>query len=109
MAAVVDAEKPLVKATYRLEGDWLLPLVSYEIISSALEGARVTNYPNLNAIMNQFSAGNQQVQQQLAAYVHAAVRPGLDYLNNVLSNTLKHAIDIFKVVRFFNPRKVVQM
>ena len=109
MAAVVDAGEPLVKATYRLEGDGPLSLECYEIISSALEGARVANYPNLNAITNQLSAGNQQVRQQLTAYAQAAVRPGLDYLNHVFSDTLKHAMDIFKVARFFNPHKVVQM
>ena len=37
------------------------------------------------------------------------MRPGLDYLNHVFSDTLKHAMDIFKVARFFNPHKVVQM
>ena len=58
MAAVVDAGEPLVKATYRLEGGGPLSLKCYEIIFSALEGARVANFPNLNAITYQLSAGN---------------------------------------------------
>ncbi len=98
MAAVVDAGEPIVKATYKLEGDGPLALECYEIISTVLEGVRVTNYPNLESVARHLSNGNQQVRQQLTAYAHAAVGPGLDYLVHVFIDTLKLTMDIFKVV-----------
>ncbi len=109
MAVVVDAGEPVVKATYRLEGDGPLALECYEIISTTLEAVRVANYPNVECVARQLSAGNQQVHRQLVDYARAAVRPGLDYLVGIFSGTLKSAVDIFKVARFFSPHKVIQL
>ncbi len=50
MAVVVDAGEPVVKATYRLEGDGPLALECYEIISTTIEGVRVANYPNVECV-----------------------------------------------------------
>ena len=109
MAAVVDAGEPLVKATYRLDGDGPIALECYEIVSSVIEGVRVAHYPNVEAIVRKLSAGNHQVQQQLTGYAHAALKPGLDYLHRVFSDILKPTMGIFKVAKLFRPHKVVHM
>ncbi len=49
------------------------------------------------------------MHQQLIAYARAAVSPGLDYLVGIVSVTLKPAMDIFKVARFFSPHKMIQL
>ena len=50
MVVVVDAGEPLEKATYGLNTAGPLA-IEYEIISSAIEGEWVANYPNLEAIV----------------------------------------------------------
>ncbi len=109
MAAVVDAGEPVVKATYRLEGDGPLALECYEIISITMESVWVANYPNVESVARNVSGGNQQVQQQLVAYTSDAVQPGLDYLVSIFTGTLKPAMDKFKVAKFFSPYKVIQL
>lgn len=47
LAAVVDAGKPFVQATYNLEGDGCLAFTCYEIITAAVNMA---HYPNVMAL-----------------------------------------------------------
>ena len=75
-------------------------------LSPFIEGVRVANYPSVEAIV---SAGNNQVQQQLTGHARAALKPGLDYLHRVFSDSFKPAMDIFKVARLLSPHKVVHI
>ena len=46
-AAIVDAGKQFVQATYKLEGDGALVFQSYEIISALSTSVIMENYPTV--------------------------------------------------------------
>ena len=60
LAAVVDAGKCLVQATYKLEGDGPLALECYEIIQTVLASIQTGHYPNLEAICRMLSGSDQE-------------------------------------------------
>ena len=49
-AAIVDAGKQFVQATYKLEGDGPLVFQVYEIISALSTSITMENYPNVQAV-----------------------------------------------------------
>ena len=51
MAAVVDAGKEFVKATYNLEGDGALVLECYEQVQAVFASIHVSHYPTVDAII----------------------------------------------------------
>ena len=51
LAAVVDAGKPFVEATYKLESDGPVVLECYDIISSLNVAIKMENYPFVQAIV----------------------------------------------------------
>ena len=50
-----------------------------------------------------------EAEQQLMAYAFSCVNPGIQYLTDTLSSTLKDALEIFKAARLFSPHKVQKM
>jgi len=48
---IVDAGKPFVQATYKLEGDNILAFRCYEIISALNTSVVMENYPNVQAVV----------------------------------------------------------
>ena len=109
LASVVDAGEPLVKATYKLEGDGPLAFVSYELVSVVLASIQTAHFPYLAAVAKQLSGGDSEAEEKLIAYGRACVTPGLQYILDIFSNTLKNAIEVFKASRFFNPQKIQDM
>ena len=109
LASVVDAGESLVKATYKLEGDGPLAFHAYELVNTVMASIQTAHFPNLVALATQMSGGVIDSQKQLVAYGQACVDPGLKYLLNIFSETLKPALDVFKACRFFSPHKVREM
>lgn len=88
LAAVVDAGEAFVKATYNLEGDGLLVLTCFEVLSTLTAGIQVGHYPNVQAIAQALSGGSPAVLQHWVDYAKACVRPGLQYFLDKFSQDL---------------------
>ena len=58
LAMTVDGMEPLVKATYALEGDGVLYLVAYEIISALRSHIVASHHPNVTAVAKHLANGN---------------------------------------------------
>jgi len=57
LAAIVDAGKPFVQATYKLEGDGILAFQYYKIISALNTSVVMENYPNIQAVVKSIAKG----------------------------------------------------
>lgn len=68
LAITVDVGEPLVKATYRLEGDGPLLFSTYEEIATLKAGISTAHYPNTNAVATKLSSGRIVLKQQLVDY-----------------------------------------
>ena len=66
-SVIVDAGAPLVKATYRLEGDGPLALHCFEVLNTVTLSIQHAYYPITTAIAQKLAAGNHQSFQQLMA------------------------------------------
>ncbi len=64
LAVVVDAGEPIVKATYRLEGDGPLALTAYEEISTLRNTISIQHYPNVDAVAKNLSTLEKNVLKQ---------------------------------------------
>ena len=69
LAITVDAMRPFVNATYKLEGDGALSLIVYEQLSMLYASISTQHYPNVVAVTIEESSGNASHEQKLAAYV----------------------------------------
>ena len=109
LAITVDAMEPFVKATYVLEGDGALALVTYEHLSALFSATSNEHYPNVNAIAKELSGGDAVREQQLVAYAKACVEPAYSYFRTKFNENLKPAVDAFKAARFFSPSKCSEL
>ena len=69
LAITVDAMRPFVNATYKLEGDSALSLIVYEQLSMLYASISTQHYPNVVAVTREEASGNASHEQQLSAYV----------------------------------------
>ena len=78
-AAIVDAGKQFVQATYKLEGDGPLVFQVYEIISALSTCTSITmeNYPNVQAVVKNISWSTKQ-QLEWRKYARQCIKPALD-------------------------------
>ena len=109
LASVVDCAHPIVKATYRLEGDGPLIFQAYEEIATVREAVRSAHYPSLLAVTQQIANGDSNLQQCLQTYGRECVRPGLEYFETKFGNDLSPPVSVFKAARLFSPIKVHEM
>ena len=79
LAVMIDAAMPFVKATYNLEGDGPFSLTCYETISALNAAVRQANYPNLQALARDLSAGDPNKEEELSQYAKSCVEPGITY------------------------------
>ena len=102
LAAAIDAGEGMVKATYLLERDGPIILQSFELVNSILQSFKTLHYLNVKAVCRQLcqmSTSSSEAEQQLMAYAFSCVNPGIQYLTDTLSSTLKDALEIFKAAR----------
>ena len=76
LAVIVDARKPFVEATYKLEGDSILALECYEIISSLGVSVKMENYPNVHVSI---ADGKTDIQLKWMRHAISFIKPALDY------------------------------
>ena len=79
LAVTIDAGRPFVQATYRLEGDGPLALVCFEELDKLLQAIRVAHYPNVTRI-SQLLAQGQPHMTQAAQYASSCVHAARFYL-----------------------------
>ena len=81
LAAVIDAGRPLVHATYVLEGDGPLLLSCYEEISKVSASFSSAYYPNVNAVARQtaLESSNPGFEQTLIDYAKKCIQPARKY------------------------------
>ena len=107
LAAVIDAGKPFVQATYKLEGDGPVAVECYEIISSLSVSIRMENYPNVQGVVKSIAKGKTDVQQRWMRFVNACIKPALDYYKEHLKADLMNIpMKAFKAARLFSPHIV---
>jgi len=101
----VDATEPLVKATYKLEGDGPLSLVAYQQLSILFASVSSQHYSNVAAVVKAEANGNASHEQQLLDHSKACVQPAYDYFNLEFNNDLKPVLNASKAARLFSPFK----
>jgi len=74
-AAIVDAGKQFVQATYKLEGDGPLVFQVYEIISALNTSVTMENY---QAVVKNISRSTEQ-QLKWRKYARQCIKPALHY------------------------------
>ena len=114
LAAVIDAGRPLVQATYVLEGDGPLLLQCYEEVSKVSASFSTGYYPNVNAVAQATAAesGNPAFEQTLIDYANQCIRPAKDYFEekfDAVNGELGAVVSAFKAARLFSPHKASEM
>ena len=102
LAAIIDAGKPFVQGTYKLESNGPVALQCYEIINSVTAAVEMAYY--LQAIISSISR-DPNVQQQLKSYAISCVKPALDYYNEHLNADLMSV----QSSTSFSPHKLQEM
>ena len=104
LAAVIDAGKSFVQATYKLEGDGPIAIECYETISSLSVSARMETYPNVQAVVKSIANGKTDVQQRWMRYAKACIKPALDYYKEHLNaDLMRIPMKAFKAAQLFSP------
>ena len=108
LAAVIDAGKPFVQATYRLEGDGALVFSCFDVLASLAAGIQTAHFPNLVAVAARLSAGNLSLGQQFMQYGRDCIEPGLQYFHTRFAEDLSDSVAAFKAARLCVPQKVIE-
>ena len=104
LAAIIDAGKPFVQATYKLEGDGLLVFQCYEIISALSTSVVLENYPNVQAVVKSIAKGKTDVQLKWMKHARLCIQPALDYYQEHLQASIMSVpLRAFKAARLFDP------
>ena len=109
MSVIVDAGAPLVKATYRLEGDGPLALHCFEVHHTVTLSIQHAYYPITTAIAQKLAAGNHQSFQQLMAYAKQCVQLAYEYYEYKIMRELGGILSAFKAARLFCPSKAHEL
>ena len=111
LAIIVDVGEPLVKATYRLEGDGPLVFSAYEEIATLQAGISNAHYPNTNAVATKLCSGRAVLKQQLMDYADLRAKPTYEYFTCKFNgdDDLKRAVTFFKYARYFDPSKLSEL
>ena len=83
-AAMIDAGRHFVSATYYLEGDGPLVFNCYERLSALSHAIAIDSYPNLEAQSRHHANGNGPLYNQLVAQGKASINPGFCSINTNL-------------------------
>ena len=64
LAAIIDVGEPLVKATYKIEGDGFLIFDCFEVVATLFSLFEIGHFPNIKAISTRLANGNAAAKQQ---------------------------------------------
>lgn len=96
LAAMIDAGKHFVQATYYLEGDGPLVFTCYERLSALAHAIAIECYPNTEAKARQHPGRNKALYNQLVAQVKACINPGLRFYQQKFSVQFHNIVRAFK-------------
>lgn len=109
MAVIVDYAEPLVKATYTLEADGAVGLVTYKTIQELRASLQAPALPNATALRTLFSSGAPPaVQQYWSGVIAEIVQPGLDYFTEKIAE-MNLQMKAFRGISVFDPWQAVAM
>ena len=105
LAAIIDAVKHFIQATYYLEGDGLV-FSCYERLSALAHAIVIESYPNTEAKARQHSRGNIDLYNQLVAQAKACINPGFRFYQQKSSVQFLNIVLAFKAARLCCPVQV---
>ena len=104
LAAIADAGKPFVEATYQLESDEPVVLECYDIVSSLSVAVKMENYPNVNAVVKSIANGKNDVHLKWMRHARECIKPAMKYFDDHLKAELMDIpMKAFKAARYFSP------
>ena len=106
LAAMIDAGKHFVQATYYLEGDGLLVFACYERLSALAHAIAIDSYPNTEAKARQHAGRNMALYNQLVAQGKACINPGYRFYQQKFSVQFHNVVRAFKGARLCCPVQV---
>ena len=106
LAAIRDAGKHFVKATYYLEGDGPLVFSCYERLSALAQAIAIESYPNTEAKAHEHAGGNMVLYNQLVAQAKACINPGFHFYQQKFSVQLHDTVRAFKAAHLCCPMQV---
>lgn len=109
LAAMIDAGRHFVAATYYLEGDGPLVFTCYERLSALSHAIAIESYPNLEAKARHYANGNNQLYNQLVAQGKACINPGFRFYQTKFSLQFRDIVRAFKAARLCCPMQVQQL
>ena len=84
-AAMIDAGKHFVQATYYLEGDGPLVFTCCERLSALAHAIAIESYSNTEAKARQHAGRNMALYNQIVAQAKACIIPGFRFYQQKLS------------------------
>ena len=111
LAVTVDAMGAFVKATYNLEGDGPLALMTYGCVRCLYAHITTEYFPNVSAVAKHLVNGNQTHEQQLINYAKECVKPAYSYFRSKFDNDRKvyMSMETFKAARNFSTLKLAEL
>ena len=106
LAAMIDAGKHFVKATYYLKGDGPLVFSCYEHLSALAHAIAIESYPNTEANAHEHAGGNMVLYNQLVAQAKACINPGFRFHQQKSSVHFHDTVRAFKAARLCCPMQV---
>ncbi|PFX25303.1 hypothetical protein AWC38_SpisGene10087 [Stylophora pistillata] len=106
LAAMIDAGKHFVQATYYLEGDGPLVFACYERLSALAHAIAIDSYPNTEAKARQHAGRNMALYNQLVAQGKACINPGFRFYQQKFSVQFHNVVRAFKAARLCCPVQV---
>jgi hypothetical protein len=123
LTAMVEAAKPFVQATYRLEGDGFLAINAYAELMACDAFINLYNtnpmsaLPSTDAAINTLAAAAPVADQQAAkakhwAHIKTMLKPGFDYFKarfitqGIAKHNLWRKVELFRVARLFDPTQI---
>lgn len=106
LAAVVDAGKNFVKATYNLEGNGPLSLSCFQVIEELEASIHTSHNRNLDAVARKLCASTCYSETRVKADAKKCIQPRFDYCRRHISTNLQQAVALFKAAQLFSPHLV---
>ena len=97
LAAIIDAGKHFVRATYYLAGDGPLVFTYYERWFALAHAIAIESYPNTEAKARQHARKNMALYNQLVAQGKACINPGFRFYQQKFSVQFHNIVHAFKV------------
>ena len=107
LALVVDAGKPFVEATYKLESDGPIILECFDVISALDVAIKMENYSNVQAVVKSIANGKTDVQLKWIKHARECIKPAIKYFEDHLkAEIMSVPMKAFKAARLFSPHNV---